>query len=67
MPGLPRGKPAGMACPHLDADLRCSLFGQAERPAVCGSLPPSVEMCGGGRVHALHYLERLEAETRPFC
>ncbi|MEO0003201.1 MAG: hypothetical protein RLZZ22_893 [Pseudomonadota bacterium] len=65
MPGLPHGKPAGIHCPHLDAALRCRLFGQPERPAVCGSLPPSREMCGETREQAMIYLRRLEAATRP--
>jgi len=65
MPGLPHGKPAGMRCPHLDAALRCRLFGLPERPAVCASLPPSVEMCGETRTHALHFLQQLEQATRP--
>lgn len=65
MPGLPGGKPAGLACPHLDADLRCRLFGQSERPEVCRSLPPSLEMCGNDRAHALHFLHTLEQATRP--
>ncbi|MCX7250042.1 MAG: YkgJ family cysteine cluster protein [Burkholderiales bacterium] len=65
MPGLPNGKPAGMPCPHLDAEQRCRLFGQPERPAVCGSLPPSREMCGETREQAMIYLQRLEAATCP--
>ncbi len=65
MPGLPQGKPAGVPCPHLDAELRCRLFGQPERPAVCGSLPPSHEMCGESREQAMVYLQRLEAATCP--
>lgn len=65
MPELPNGKPAGMKCPHLDEVLRCRLFGLPERPAVCGSLPPSQEMCGDTREHALHFLEKLETATRP--
>ncbi|MBL8387875.1 MAG: YkgJ family cysteine cluster protein [Hydrogenophaga sp.] len=65
MPGLPDGKPAGVACPHLDEALRCRLFGRPERPAVCGSLPPGPEMCGDSREHALHFLQRLEHLTRP--
>ena len=65
MPGLPNGKPAGVPCPHLDEALRCRLFGQPERPAVCSSLPPSREMCGDQREHALFFLERLEHATRP--
>ena len=65
MPGLPGGKPAGLRCPHLDEALRCRLFGLPERPAVCGSLPPSLEMCGDTREHALRFLKHLEQATRP--
>ncbi len=65
LPGLPRGKPADMPCPHLDAELRCRLFGRPERPAVCGSLPPSHEMCGETREQAIGFLQRLERETAP--
>ena len=43
----------------------CKLFGQPERPAVCSSLPPSAEMCGEDRVHALFFLDQLEHATRP--
>jgi hypothetical protein len=65
MPGLPQGKPAGKPCPHLDEALRCRLFGLPQRPAVCGSLPPSHSMCGHNREQALRYLERLEQATAP--
>jgi uncharacterized protein len=65
LPGLPDGKPAGMPCPHLDEALACKLFGMPERPAVCGSLAPSHEMCGDSRHQALVYLDRLERSTRP--
>ena len=68
IPGMPQGKPAGVPCVQLDADLRCRIFGRPERPAVCGQLMPSLEMCGahddGGR-HARVYLARLEELTRP--
>lgn len=65
MPGLPHGKPAGVPCPHLDDALRCRLFGQPSRPTVCASLPPSADMCGPSRTHALHYLHTLERATQP--
>jgi uncharacterized protein len=64
MPGLPDGKPAGMACPHLDDALRCLLFGLPERPAVCGSLQPSQDMCGNSREQAMARLTALELATR---
>ena len=65
IPGMPEGKPAGVPCVQLDAQMRCRLFGQPQRPAVCGSLQPSTEMCGGSRAHALLWLERLAALTAP--
>jgi uncharacterized protein len=65
IPGMPKGKPAGVACVQLDADLRCQLFGHPDRPAVCGGLLPSVDMCGADRAHALRWLQRLEDDTVP--
>jgi len=62
---MPLGKPAGVACVQLDAQLRCKLFGQPERPAVCRSLKPSAEMCGSDRDQALRWLSRLDDLTRP--
>jgi uncharacterized protein len=65
IPGHPQGKPAGQRCKQLDADDRCRLFGDPRRPAVCGSLPPSPEMCGDSREQALRWLTRLDQLTRP--
>jgi len=59
------GKPAGVACSHLDAALRCAIFGQPERPPCCAGLQPSAEMCGASREHALRWLADLEARTAP--
>lgn len=63
IPGMPNGKPAGIRCMQLDALSRCQLFGSPERPAVCGSLKPSAEMCGTNSQQALHFLTRLEVLT----
>ncbi len=60
-----QGKPAGLRCSELADDLRCRLFGDPRRPAVCGGLQPSAEMCGDTREYALQYLSRLEAVTAP--
>ena len=68
IPGMPQGKPAGVRCVQLDDAQRCRIFGQPERPAVCGQLQPSLEMCGphdDGGVHARLFLARLETLTRP--
>jgi hypothetical protein len=62
---MPLGKPAGVPCVQLMADRRCAIFGQPERPACCGGLQPSVEMCGGTRGEAMLWLDRLEAATAP--
>jgi hypothetical protein len=65
IPGMPHGKPAGVPCIQLDEDLRCRLFGRPERPAFCGGLQPSTEMCGDAAAHAMHWLGHLETATRP--
>lgn len=62
---MPRGKPAGVPCVQLDAQLRCRIFGQPERPAVCCSLRPEAQMCGASRQQAETYLRRLEHLTQP--
>jgi hypothetical protein len=65
IPGMKEGKPAGIPCVQLTPDHRCALFGKPERPAVCSSLCPSVEMCGSSRDEALARLGLWETLTRP--
>jgi Fe-S-cluster containining protein len=65
IPGMPRGKPAGVRCIQLLDDDRCAIFGRPERPAVCGSLRASASMCGTNRADALATLARLEHATAP--
>jgi hypothetical protein len=60
---MPKGKPAGIRCIQLDSDNMCKIFGSTDRPAVCGSLQPSVEMCGQLPSEAFEYLEELEKAT----
>jgi hypothetical protein len=62
---MPHGKPAGIPCVQLLPDYRCALFGKPERPAVCGSLKPSLEMCGSCREEAMASLTELERLTAP--
>jgi len=67
---MPNGKPAGVPCVQLDEELRCKLFGKPERPAFCGGLQPSLEMCGGNdlnnpREYAMVWLSQLEKLTQP--
>jgi uncharacterized protein len=65
LPALPDGKPAGVRCPHLTDDIRCALFGSADRPAVCTGLRPGPEMCGESPEEALATLARWERVTTP--
>ncbi|VVD83175.1 zinc/iron-chelating domain-containing protein [Pandoraea nosoerga] len=62
---MPNGKPANTRCVQLDDEDRCRLFGSALRPAVCGSLQPSAQMCGSDRAQAIAWLSALEAMTAP--
>jgi hypothetical protein len=61
---MPLGKPAGVRCVQLLADFRCAIFGRPERPAVCASLRPMADICGGDRREALGLLTALEIATR---
>ncbi len=65
IPGMPSGKPAGEKCIQLDDALRCKIFNHPDRPQVCGSLQPSLEMCGNNREYALHWIATLEKATGP--
>ncbi|MFA9274090.1 MAG: YkgJ family cysteine cluster protein [Candidatus Aquirickettsiella gammari] len=65
IPGMPNGKPAGVACVQLTTDLRCAIFGQPERPACCSGLQASLEMCGSSQQQAIHWLTSLEIATAP--
>jgi Fe-S-cluster containining protein len=63
--GMPGGKPAGVACAHLSAAMRCALYGDIRRPAVCQAFMPEVEYCGDTREQALKLLTQLEIQSAP--
>lgn len=65
IPGMPQGKPAGVRCIQLDEQNLCKIFGHPDRPAVCGSLQPSRDMCGHHQQEAMTYLINLEQLTGP--
>lgn len=46
IPGMPSGKPAFVRCIHLSADLKCNIFDDPRRPAVCSGFRPEPEICG---------------------
>lgn len=65
IPGMERGKPAGVRCVQLSDDNRCRIFASDLRPAVCASLSPGSEMCGYNSVEAMQHLAELELLTLP--
>ena len=64
-PALPAGKPAGVRCPHLTADVRCALFGSPDRPPTCAGLRPAEDMCGTSAEAAMATLVHWERLTAP--
>lgn len=65
LPGMPKGKPAGVRCVQLTAELRCALYGHPDRPRCCAGLQPSPTMCGNSQADALAWLTHVERATRP--
>ncbi len=65
IPGMIKGKPAGVRCVQLDENNMCKIFGDERRPRVCGSLKPCKDMCGNSKEEAMEYLAKLEKETSP--
>ncbi len=63
--GMPAGKPAGVACVHLDAKMRCEIFGDTRRPALCDRFQAELAHCGSDREEALQLLFVLEQATSP--
>lgn len=65
IPGMPKGKPAGVRCIQLDAMNACLLFGLPSRPAVCSAFSAQRDMCSNGPIEALRWLTVLEQATKP--
>ena len=63
--GMPEGKPAGVRCVHLYALMRCRLFGDPRRPALCDEFKAEITVCGSTRAQALEKLNRLEVQSLP--
>ncbi|HKM15407.1 MAG TPA: YkgJ family cysteine cluster protein [Marinospirillum sp.] len=60
---MPKGKPAGVACVHLNAQLLCKLFATTKRPKVCSDFGFDLDVCGKNREQALKNLNWLEEQT----
>jgi len=60
IPGMPEGKPGGVACMHLSEDYSCRIYGRADRPRVCSDFKADPVVCGTSRDEALILLGKLE-------
>jgi len=65
--GMPQGKAAGEACVHLEEGMRCSLFGDSRRPALCAAFMAEPSVCGKNRDQAMALLLTMEADSAPEC
>ncbi len=64
LPGMPRGKPAGVRCVNLDPEsYRCRIWGLPEYPQACRRFAPEHEVCGHSREQALELITLLESNT----
>lgn len=63
--GMPAGKPAGVVCVHLGEDMRCKLFGDRRRPALCDAFAAEPSVCGSTRAEALVNIAELESLSEP--
>jgi hypothetical protein len=62
---MPNGKPAGVRCLNLSDTNLCRIFGHPQRPQLCDSFQPGLDVCGTSREEALQLIADLEAETAP--
>ncbi|MEE4662071.1 MAG: YkgJ family cysteine cluster protein [Halieaceae bacterium] len=64
LPGMPRGKPAGVPCVNLDpTSRRCRIWGQEDYPSVCRRFTPEPAVCGNQRDEALQLISAMEIAT----
>lgn len=60
IPGMPSGKPAGVACIHLDHKMNCKIFNSPQRPAICSGFKPEKLVCGNSAQEAYQIIAQLE-------
>jgi len=65
LPGMPRGKPAGVTCVNLDEESRqCRIWGTDAYPPLCRAFIPGRDVCGDNREQAIALIDQLERQTR---
>ena len=66
LPGMPGGKPAGVACVNLDPQsLRCRIWQTPDYPTTCREFAPEPGVCGADRSEALRLIGDLERHSAP--
>ena len=63
IPGMIKGKPAGVRCVNLSGENLCVLHGTDSYPKVCSNFTASPEMCGDTTDEAVRFLKNLEMLT----
>ncbi|VUD53392.1 hypothetical protein TDB9533_01825 [Thalassocella blandensis] len=62
--GMPQGKPAGVACVHLDlVNMQCRIWQTEHYPTTCQNFRAEAFVCGNSREEALQLIHRLELDT----
>jgi len=59
---MPDGKPAGVRCIQLTEDLKCAIFYDPLRPAVCEGFKAELLFCGNSADDAKNVFEWLMEE-----
>lgn len=65
IPGMVKGKEAGVRCLNLDELNNCTIHNTSLYPDVCRDLTPGEDICGINRDQALYLLSELERLTDP--
>jgi uncharacterized protein len=60
IPGMPKGKPAGVRCIHLTDELTCGIYDSPDRPKVCDGFQADPLVCGISREEAIKIFAELE-------
>jgi uncharacterized protein len=60
IPGMEKGKKAGIRCNHLTDEYQCDIFESPLRPNVCVGFKPELLICGNSREEAISILSSLE-------
>ena len=63
LPGYRGGKPAGVPCPGLTPEGRCSIWETPDYPKVCREFRATAEYCGDTDDQARRRLAALEEAT----